>query len=55
MFRRMLIVVTVLWVSFWGWAVEGVSTEDNTNLLIGLGVMLIPPAAIWWIFYGNEL
>ena len=53
MFRRLLIVVTILWMSFFALLVQASPRNDTDWVLLGL--MLIPPAAVWWVFYGNEL
>ena len=51
MFRRLLIVVTILWMSFFALLIEAKPSDD---IWVLLGLMLIPPAAIWWVFYGDE-
>lgn len=57
MFRRLLAVLTLGWIAFCiliGLE-DGVFESDPDAALSIIAIALIPPAAIWFIFYGDEL
>ena len=57
MFRRLLAVLTLGWIAFsilMGLEI-GVFESDPDAAWLTIAIALIPPAAIWFIFYGDEL